>query len=361
MFFLAPLCIGIALILIRNLKKGLVLLLITLTVFIAIVTPYVIAISNAWGRFTIGEQGPLNYAHFVNGVPLYHWQGESPENGIIKNPTRKISRQHEIYEFGTPVGGTCPIHYDLAYWHDGLKINFNLKNQLFVLLENFAKIMSIPGILLILYSILLFYLISGDKRVFVKGILQRWYLMVIPALIVFMYLLILITTRYIGSSIVILFLSIFSGMKIVDAKEYSRFANVTLISILIIINALTCYYLISEIYILNRDPNFMNHEQWEVALSLKQMGIKEGDKVGFIGSSPKEYWARLAKVRITADMPYMGDAGFKRYAISDPDVIRTFSKARVKAIVTKFVSNGEDISIYGWRRLGATDYYIYLY
>ena len=47
-----------------------------LTIFAALASPLIIALSMTKGRLTIGDAGRLNYAWYVLGVPKRHWRGQ---------------------------------------------------------------------------------------------------------------------------------------------------------------------------------------------------------------------------------------------------------------------------------------------
>src|SRR5439155_7877408 len=112
MLLLTFIFLGVSIFSVGNFRKALPRALIALVVFLSIGGPFVLALSHIKGRWTFGDSGKLNYAWHVNKIAGYiHWQGEIPDDGIPKHPTRKIFTLPAIYEFRTPIGGTYPAWY----------------------------------------------------------------------------------------------------------------------------------------------------------------------------------------------------------------------------------------------------------
>jgi hypothetical protein len=97
------------------------------------------------------------------------------------------------------------------------------------------------------------------------------------------------------------------------------------------------------------------------------MGIQPGDKVGSIayGFGAGSFWARLAKVRIIAEITAGSDMAPRddvdKFWHSDDTVKRqvldAFAKAGCKAVVANRMPPG--VSDSGWQRIGDTDHYVY--
>jgi hypothetical protein len=87
-------------------------------------------LSRQQGHLTYSEAGKLAYYWMVNSArPWFHWQGAEPGSGTPVHPTRQLSAEPEVYEFGDRPG-TYPVWFDPAYWHQGLKVQIKPKNQL---------------------------------------------------------------------------------------------------------------------------------------------------------------------------------------------------------------------------------------
>jgi hypothetical protein len=97
----------------------------------------------------------------------------------------------------------------------------------------------------------------------------------------------------------------------------------------------------------------------EVAETLHQLGIQPGDSVGVIGYAFDSFWARLARVRITAEML---DKDAEAFWVGDStlqaEVTAAFTDAGVTAVVAEYVP--EYASLPGWHQVGNSNFYIYL-
>jgi hypothetical protein len=97
----------------------------------------------------------------------------------------------------------------------------------------------------------------------------------------------------------------------------------------------------------------------EVAEELQHLGVQPGDKVAVIGYAFDSFWARLARVKIVAEML---DSGADAFWVGKPalqdEVIRAFAGTGAKAIVAENVPSYA--SLVGWRQIGNSNYYIYL-
>jgi hypothetical protein len=93
---------------------------------------------------------------------------------------------------------------------------------------------------------------------------------------------------------------------------------------------------------------------------LTELGVKPGDTVGVIGYAYDSFWARLARVKIVAEM-------FEAEAIDDlwqadeslrERVLQAFADAGVRAVVAEYVP--QDVRLDGWHRVQNSNYYIYV-
>ena len=94
-------------------------------------------------------------------------------------------------------------------------------------------------------------------------------------------------------------------------------------------------------------------EQWELAESLKLMGLRPGDRIAVIGDGFDAYYARLADSRIVVEIP-RGDAGktWELAADTQTAVLEMLKRYGVKCIATE--SLPATIPANNWQRLGAT-------
>lgn len=338
-----------------------------IAVFLLMSLPYIAIISDAKGKFTIGEAGTVTYVRHVLGIPYPHWQGD-PVQGIMPiHPSRIIHRSPTVYEFGEPIGGTYPIAFDPSYWYEGIDAPFTLSditNPMLASLMRYLELFFQKQGTLVACVLIMYMIGQSSKRTF-PDILRQWAL-VIPAVIAFaLYALILVEDRYIGVFIMLFWADILANLRLPalpDGNSWFRlFCTVAALGLFanIILFNLDGFTRLSPAV----NPGFMEPSSpaarpLAVAQSLQELGIQPGDKVGVIGYAYDSFWARLAKVRITAEMLakdaeklWRGDDALQQ------SVLQAFAAAGVKAVVAEYVPVYADVS--DWHRVGTTNYYIY--
>jgi hypothetical protein len=96
----------------------------------------------------------------------------------------------------------------------------------------------------------------------------------------------------------------------------------------------------------------------EVAETLWQMGVGPGGTVGVIGYAYDSFWARLARVRIVAELvDWEGNPFWYGDAALQQDVLRAFAGSGVCAVVAEYAP--ADAVLPGWEQVGASSYYVY--
>ncbi|MBA3355394.1 MAG: hypothetical protein H0U18_05530 [Pyrinomonadaceae bacterium] len=351
-------------------RRGAERALVAGVVFLLVSSPFLIALSWAKGRVTFGDSGRLNYAWYVNGVGYRHWQGEPAGSGTPRHPTRKVMVEPEVYEFGSPVGGTYPHWYDPSYWYDGIAPRFNLirhiKNMLWRPdLYSFFFFALYGSLVIGLFT--LFYM-SGRGRLVIRDVAASWFLLV-PALAGFaMYMQVYVETRFVGSFFTLMVIGLFASVRLPDSPESRRLVACVLIIIVAMFglavgpsNARAAYTSVGEI---SRGRDAAPNVYWEVAEELKRMGLQPGDKVASLSYSNNDnvYWSRLAKVQIVAEMfsgAYRKDEDdfWTADEVVRARIIETLAKAGANGIVANSAPSWAAAE--GWRRIGSTDHYVY--
>jgi hypothetical protein len=318
----------------RELKKNKLNILFSILVFMAVVSPYVYALSEYKGHFTIGESGKINYAWYVNNTPLFvHWQGGV--NGEPIHPTRKLFNNPPVYEFATPVIGTYPPWTDPSYWYEGVKVSFDGIMQVAslcasskIFIDIFLKMLGfLTGL-----SLLLFFLSKENK-------FSKYLILILPSLFAFlMFSLVHLEPRYIGAFIPLFFLGVLASFRFEKNKELLNVVNKTSITIFLM--------LILSISVINGREisgwlsGSQIHTEWEVAQSLKSTGINEGDNVAVIGYAIpySPVWARVARVKIVSEILEKDANEFwSLIQESNTGVIKVFQTTGAKAIIAKTI------------------------
>lgn len=338
-------------------------------VFLLISLPFILLISDVKGKFTIGEAGTVTYVRHVIGITDPHWQGD-PLLGIVPaHPSRIIHESPRVYEFGEPIGGTYPLTTDPSYWYEGIEVKMSAGDLLRPLIPSgsfYLELFFQKQAILLACVIALYFMRQGTKYS-TSEILNRWAL-VIPAVIAFgLYGLVLVANRYIGVWVLLFWADILANIRLPAAPNTKSWLNV--------LGGIAALGLLANIVMFNLDgfkrlnPTMgtASIEQTaplakplEVAQTLRELGAQSGDKVGVIGYAYDSFWARLARVKIVAEM-LEADAGdfWRGDALLQQGVLQAFGDAGVDAVVAEYVP--AEVILDGWHQVGNSNYYIYVF
>lgn len=370
MFSVAPVFLALTWLVQKRTMDSFFKTVLAVVVFLLISFPFILLISNVKGKLTIGEAGTVTFLRYVNGMPFPHWQGD-PANGIVlKHPSRVIHESPAVYEFGESIGGTYPITLDPSYWYEGIEPRFDFGGLLARLLSSslvYAELFfQQQGILFA--CVLALYVMGQRQKYPLWEIIRRWAL-VIPAVIAFgLYATVLVQSRYVGVFVLLFWADILANIRLPAAPNTKTWLNV--------LGGIAALGLLANIAMFNLDgfkrlnPTMgaASIEQsappakpLEVAQALHELGVGLGDKVGVIGYAYDSFWARLARVKIIAEI-------FEAQAIDDfwrrdeslrQSVLQAFASAGVDAVVAEYVP--EDAEMTGWHRVGNSNYYIHVF
>ncbi|MCA1567293.1 MAG: hypothetical protein LC803_16900 [Acidobacteria bacterium] len=358
-------------------RRALPRVALALVVFLSVSAPFVVALSRAKGRLTIGDTGRLNYAWHVNGTtPFIHWQGEpagGSNSGTPTHPTRKLFDSPALYEFGSPVAGAYPPWYDPTYWYEGVRARPSLRRQLKAVAQNallayqFLFYRFFPGALVAALFIL-FYVGRRRAREVARDAARYGFLLA-PALVASAcYLLIHFEQRYFAPFVVVAGMSLFAAVRLPRTPEAQRLTTALVIVTLVTFALSLGYYSARDLYSSVRDlapgQGARVDVQWQVAEELRQRGLRPGEPVASIGNTMFHAWPRLARVRVVAEISarptggdvekfWAGDAALKA------QVVETFARTGARVIVAEGIpawTSGAD----GWQRIGATHFYVYV-
>ncbi|HYH84276.1 MAG TPA: hypothetical protein VEX60_02270 [Pyrinomonadaceae bacterium] len=362
MFLVSFLFIAVAAALAGGTRRAWPRLLLALGCYALVAAPFVAALSLSKGRLTFGDSGKLAYAWLVNDVPLRHWQGGEAAHGAPVHPTRQVLASPAIYEFGAPIKATYALWYDPSYWYEGVAVHFNLRKQLRVIAHHagvYLSWFSFRGALLVVGFALLFFFRGYGGRL-AKGVLRQWCLL-FPALAALgMYSLVHVEGRFVAPFMVLILVGVISGIGM-PAEPKSRRLTTLAVCVILLISigpAMLRRHFASVRQMAGDDV--ARNEYWRVAQTLKGLGVKERDEVASLDyANPyNAKWARLARVRIVAEMYDAGDVNSFWANSSDRErVMDAFRRAGAKLVVASNVP--KTVSADGWRQLEGTDTYVY--
>jgi hypothetical protein len=368
MFPLAFVFLGVSLFSVGHARQALPRVLAALLLFWLVSLPFIALISQTAGELTFGQAGTITYVRYVNGLPYPHWQGGPAGNGTPTHPSRQIFDHPPIYEFGTPIGGTYPISLNPVYWYQGAIPRFDLMQQLRLLLASalfyFDLFFRQQGGLLV--GVLCLYLLRQPWRFSPADMGLSWGL-AISALAAFgLYALVLVEGRYIGVFVTLLWADLLANVQLPDSLLSRRLiSGVSLLMIAFILVSLAAFNLEGFSDLRRNISQAANPVAgppgWpgEAAKELHRLGVQPGDKVAVIGYAFDSFWARLARVKIVAEML---DRDAEAFWVGTPvlqtEVLRVFAGTGAKAVVAEYVPGYAALP--GWRQVGKSNYYIYL-
>jgi 4-amino-4-deoxy-L-arabinose transferase-like glycosyltransferase len=326
-----------------------------LAIFLAISSPYILVISRAAGRPTIGENARITYGHYVLGIRDFsYWKGQIPGTGTPRHgdATRKLMSAPEVYEFDSSPGGTLPPFYNPPYWADGLRLHLNWRGQLYVLRDSANELLTVLFDLrefVLVFLVLLFA--QESARGFLRRLLGCWFIWLPGLIAVAMYALVHIELRFLGGYVLLFFAAISFALEFPNALLTRRLFRAVALALLVLVG-----------YRLLHEPGGPLQQavppvQWSVAQSLAQRGVRPGDRVAEMLFHTKDvhYWAHLAGVTIVAEIPYEEES---RFWASSPEIQRQaeemLAQTGAKVLVTQNPPTLSPDS--GWERIPGTDY-----
>jgi hypothetical protein len=336
--------------------------------FALVAGPWVAVLSHSQGRFTFGDAGRLTYRWLVGpqANPV-EWGGQTEEAENLLHPPHRLSVDPPVYEFATPVEGTFPLWYGSSYWLAGWKFHFSPAGQLRILREGYNAYWEILSHQQKEYVVLLFALIlaQGKLRDYFKALLSGWALWLPAGAALGMYALVRVEPRYVAPFFVMLWISLFAAARLPRKDGLQQFARCAVVATVLT----TCAGIVrGEISDFHSILRHTASEQAEVAAGLGKLGILGGQSVATIGI-PRDsyYWARLARVRVIAEIP---TPNVNQYwfapAVTQDKVRSLFAQAGAIAIVTDtmpaavtYPQSSLPVYVPGWERIGDTSYFLF--
>jgi 4-amino-4-deoxy-L-arabinose transferase-like glycosyltransferase len=388
---------GVALVLVGWSAKRLNKILAAFAVFLLLSLPYAAVLSDANGRWMFSDAGRLNYAWEINQVKRWsHWQGEEVVHGKPVHPTRKIHDNPPMYEFGAPFKVTYAPWYDPSYWYEGVKVTVDLQRQMSVFARNSAELLfflanspgpSAPsrpayysfghriggsvGPLLTLVCVLV--LVNLGRVSSFRRIADYWFVLVPIAAVFGAYALLHFEGRYLAAYVVVLWMVLFRSVAIPHSQD-SRGTCTAILASAALITTITLAIGTGRA-VLREARNFAKgfteapflqsgYTDWKVAKYLNESGLRAGDRVGSVGWTYSAYWARMARVRVVAEIPKDEFPEASRVAFWSSDAasravaIQLFREVGARAVVATDVPVGSAPE--NWKRIENTHYYVYV-
>jgi len=345
--------------------------------FALVAAPLVVVLSMTAGRVTFGDVGRFTYLKHVNELRYPHW-GESVNrvDGRAEHPPRRVFEDPDVYEFARPVGGSYPLSFDPGYWTEGLSPRFDLRQQLRAVSSNarfyfdlFVRELGAFTAVALLLAAVALRRGARARRISAEVALVAW-----AACAFVMYLPVFVTGRYVAPFVVLFWAGILARLTFPDTRPYTRISIagglVLALALWVDIGArhLEAAAALSGFSVgLPADPSPVAavSEQFsdgpagnpaDIADGLLRIGITRGSQVGVIGESFTAFWARLAGLRIVAEIaPEHAGTFWNADPARQASVLEAFAAAGATAVIAQPAAAAITPE---WQPIGETGYLV---
>ncbi len=263
-----------------------------------------------------------------------------------------------------PLAGSATPRFDRRQQTTAVMANARMY---FEILTYKSQLIFLAGFLILLYV---------GRQKWWQELLNEWGLLM-PSIAAFaLYLPVHVEARYVAPFICAFWLGLFSSLNLHDRKDQGSVisepgklnsrkkliacvmvAAVSLVMLAVIMRSTDAFYN-SITKMVGRSDTSVD---LQVADALRRNGVQNGDRVGLINFDtrwlPIVHWARLARVRVVAELP---NTDSDKFAAADDshrrEVIDTFAKTGAKILVAAHVPM--NVTLRDWEQIGQTDYYV---
>jgi hypothetical protein len=273
-------------------------------VALGVMAPFVTVLSVVKGRFMLSDSGSLNYAWEVTGISIPGYKdGQYPAQPALAHPVKKVLDFPEVFSYQDHITGTTPIHADPSWWSEGTQLHFDRKRQLMILSSNLkfcgALLAGSPGIWLLVVAAC-FSWNSVRRRV-----TALWFLW-LPALCsVGAYCLVYLMGRYVAGSFALLS---FAGL----AAAWNLRLPARVTPVIVPALAMACFFTlwresivmpVAALYSMSGTIRLYGAGAVPAAERLRSAGLREGDKVAFLGNDLNCAWLALDGAHVVVTIP----------------------------------------------------------
>jgi hypothetical protein len=193
-----------------------------------------------------------------------------------------------------------------------------------------------------------------------RAILANWPLIAAGLVPIGLYSIVLVRSRYTAGAFALLFVAMLAGIRLPSNQRTHLFAKHVTAAVMATILFSVVAYLADSAYLTNTVYGYPTQKDYiRAAEGLRDLGLTAGDPVAVIGSGAIEYWARLDRLKIVAEvyapgpsnLPFWGATPARRETVYD-----CLRRAGAKVVVAWSPPTGKEP---GWERIGNTNYYAY--
>jgi hypothetical protein len=194
-----------------------------------------------------------------------------------------------------------------------------------------------------------------ERRRWLGRIGKTWFLLA-PALAgMAMFAPVHVEMRYIGSFVVVFWLTLLAAIRLPDSPQIARLARALTAIPTVSLLAIALFW--SARYV-RADVRQVDETNQRVAQWLSRNRARPGDSVALMGFGLDAYWARLAGLRIVAELPKENSERFwEADSALRSQVIGAFTRTGARILVAEKVPPSAPLA--GWTQIDQTDYYAY--
>jgi len=347
--------VTIVIIMIIQKKISIPKILTTIFLLCIVASPYIVAISAKTGKFSYGSSGSLNYAWFVSpgGILQEYWKGNVQRSDDANSSIQKVVNNPTVLKFSEPLIGTYSPWHDPPSWNPDTTPSFNLELQIKAIWRNLVFYYRNYGVYLLFGYLTLIFLVVKNRN-FLQDLFDNWPILIPAIWGLSIYALILAEPRYVSFLILLLFTGVYGSIFLPNILEIKKLVLGLASSLLTI--TILCQ-------LINVWPSQTEHLNWKIAGEMNQLGIKPGDKIAILGSyreGSRYFWARLAKLKIVAEIPSL-DQFWQADEAERQKIYDILKQTGAKVLVEK---PGESTfldykTVQGWQKLKDIDGYLY--
>jgi hypothetical protein len=334
-----------------------------------VAAPLVVAMSIHCGHVTFGDAGRLNYVWYVNRVPHdLHWQGGPAGQGEPEHTTRKIHSDPDVFEFATPIDACYPPWAEPSYWYAGVKPQFDVRRQVFVLAKNlyflsicigknpFVPIVILAGWLIGRRNTVGVTPIGSSARL--RDFWPLWLTGFVPIAV---YLPVYLEPRHVGGSILLVFLGLVGDTRIRNGRTAGWYG---VIALLAATATIAPRQYATAVRVLIGHGN-VHDDRWKVAEEFARLGLSPRTPVASIGNVAFDDWAYPAQVRVVTEIVSFNQGketdDVDRFWRASPEERRSILSVMRRAGARIVVSNRvpDWAATDGWTHIPDSPYYWY--
>ncbi len=325
---------------------------------------YISFISSKKHRFTISENGPLTYLFVVDGFPYGYPHGvRLPRGTSLQHSPRLLFNKPAVYEFATPVPGSCPIWYDTSYWYEGVKVRLSLAGQVHQLIKNvrtLSRIIFVKQAPLCVVLLTLF-LVIGNPRNILRDVWRQWTIIVPASALVLVNVLFNLEARLIAPYVTVLWAGLLVAVRPRPYEESARLLESLLVAAASLLTIGVIFQVGTDAANAQRGLSTDAHRSTSgdraVAAGLQRAGLPSSVGVAYVGDSISAYWAHLAGVRIIAEVPVEDKTTFLN---AQEDTMQSVLAILAGTGAAAVISQSRPVMAdAGWQPVPGTDYYMH--